>query len=126
MNNIKNNQSGFSLVEVLVSLVIISILITGFSTAFINSNRSLRISKNKSEAFYGAQEDLINFLGNDSYTASNANVSLDESNNVINKTITFQDEDIEVKIKEVEANVTYEGFNNQNKDITIKTYRVID
>lgn len=125
MKKIINNESGFSLVEVLVSLVIISILVTGFSIAFINSNRSIRISKNKSEAFYSAQEDLLNYLGDENHTANNNNVSLTESNNVINKTITFEDEDIVVNLKEVEAEVNYESFENQN-NITIKSYRVID
>src|SRR6056297_1758825 len=126
MKNIINNQSGFSLVEVLVSLVIISILVTGFSIAFMNSNKSLRISKNKSEAFYSAQEDLVNFIGDESYTAQAANVTLDESNSVIDKTIIFEDEDITVKLKEVEANVSYEGFDNQTKNLIIKSYRVIE
>ena len=125
MKKIINNESGFSLVEVLVSLVIISILVTGFSIAFINSNRSIRISKNKSEAFYSAQEDLLNYLGDENHTANNNDVSLTESNNVINKTITFEDEDIVVNLKEVEAEVNYESFENQN-NITIKSYRVID
>ena len=112
MKKIINNESGFSLVEVLVSLVIISILVTGFSIAFINSNRSIRISKNKSEAFYSAQEDLLNYLGDGNHTANNNNVSLTESNNVINKTITFEDEDIVVNLKEVEEEVNYESFEN--------------
>lgn len=125
MGKIINNESGFSLIEVLVSLVIISILVTGFSMAFINSNRSIKISKDKSEAFYSAQEDLLNFLGDENHTANNNNVSLTESNSVINQTITFEDEDIVVNLKEVEAEVNYESYENQNK-ITIKSYRVID
>lgn len=116
------DESGFTLVEILVSLVIISILVSAFSIAFLNSNKSIRVSKNKSEAFSESQEILIQALGDESY----------EPSEDLTKTITFggtddtDDTSIDVEVDEIEVTTQYKGFNNQDQDINIKSYRIIE
>lgn len=111
-------QSGFTLIEVLVSLVIISIIITGFYTAFINSNKSVMISKNKSEAFYQAQDILIKAMADP--TIEPTKVSLSED---IVTTISFNGTDIEVTVDELEVTDQYKGYNSDNREVSINTYR---
>ena len=118
---ILRDESGFTLVEILVSLVIISILISAFSIAFINSNKSIRVSKNKTEAFSESQEILIQALGDESYEPAEVTVTDD-----LTKTITFGGTSIDVEVDEVEVTKKYKGFNNQDQDINIKSYRIND
>mgnify|MGYP000314761587 CR=1 FL=1 len=115
------SNSGFTLVEILVSLVIISILVSAFSIAFLNSNKSIRVSKNKTKAFTESQEILIHALGDESYEPSEVKVTED-----LTKTITFGGTSIDVELDEVEVTKQYKGFNNQEQDIKIKTYRIIE
>lgn len=125
MKKTLSSNYGFTLVEILVSLVIISILVSAFSIAFINSNKSISISKSKSQAFFSAQKDLINYLGNPDYTANDSNVTLSQSN-LISKTISFGSKEIVVELKEVEAKVVYKSFKNNENSFSIKSYRITD
>ena len=115
------DESGFTLVEILVSLVIISILVSAFSIAFLNSNKSIRVSKSKSESFSDAQEILIQALGDSSYEPTEVTVTEDTT-----KTITFGGTSIDVQVDEVEVTTQYKGFNNQNQDIKVKSYRIVE
>ncbi len=58
MQSIKNEQSGFSLVELLVAMVIFMIIVIAFTALFTNSYTGIFRAGDKSESMFVAQADM--------------------------------------------------------------------
>ncbi|WP_117170453.1 type IV pilus modification PilV family protein [Paraliobacillus sediminis] len=124
-----NNQKGMTLVEIIVSIAILSIIIVTFLTFFIQSTKVNNVSKDITDSSYVAQTELeeiyhlsntmsytdtITYLSN-TYNVNNSDSNYDyiftkqiEDTNIYNISITFSTTD---DINDVVVKV----YNDSNK-----------
>lgn len=82
------NENGFSLVELLVAMAILMIVVMSFTLLYTTSFTGIFGAGRKSEAIFGAQEDIDNFI---------AGGTAEEGDNL---TIVFDNKTIIVEGKE--------------------------
>lgn len=132
-----NNQKGMTLVEIIVSIAILSIIIVTFLTFFIQSTKVNNVSKDITDASYVAQSemeeiyhlsetmsytDTITYLSN-TYHVNSSDSNYEyiftkkiEDNNIYNISITFSTTD---DVKDVIVKV-YNDSNNLEAKLETK------
>lgn len=101
MFEVINNRRGFTLVEILVALSILSIIIFSFAPLISSSFSNIYTAGRKSDALYQAQEQMENKLVEE----------ITEDKELTELTITFQEisEEITVNGTEEQFTYTYDG-----------------
>lgn len=108
MKKILKNQSGLTLVEVLVSIVIISIIAVLLAPLFSNNFLQVHNSGAKSEALYTSQQDIEQVVAGQTMPAEMSVVQANQAINIsINGTNTSVTGDL------LQTQVEY-GTNDQN------------
>ena len=119
-NSLKNSEQGFSLVEVIASIVIIGIVLLSFSHFFINTNKTAVKNNEKLILMNLANAELerLKLVGYNATTTPTSAISdfngyLVDITNVdctTNNTLSLCDVKIEVKSNSTEAKYAVEGF----------------
>ncbi|MFW6022191.1 MAG: type II secretion system protein [Halanaerobiaceae bacterium] len=111
-------QSGFSLIEVMVSLLLVAIVGTIFSAAFLNGIAGLKYNQVTSDALNEAKNRINEAILNNDY---------DESSTM---TITFNEDGIDELEMEIDGNiikesVEYSSLNGNPKIIELNYFRAV-
>lgn len=108
-----NSNKGFTLVEVLISLMLISIIVTAFMSLFVYSAKTNEMSKTSTKSTYIAR-DTIEMI----YDLSKEKSSLEEINNAL---IDKEDEVYKKLTESGSEYYPYAFYNNKdNKYITVE------
>lgn len=105
-----NNENGFSLVEVMLSLVLLAVFGTLFSSVFLNNIDFIEMSKNRTDAVKTAQTELNNAILQDE-TGATEDIALDfsDGSDVVSYTIPGEilSEEIDYPSAETVSSVDY-------------------
>lgn len=73
---IKQNQNGLTLIEVIVSLAILGIMIVAYLTVFTSGFTGIMRAGHRTEAAYGAQQDMTQKIMKSSTFVRNDDITL--------------------------------------------------
>lgn len=85
---LKNKQSGFTLVEVIASIVIITIILVSFFTFFINTAKTTKTSNDIFDATYYAQKEMEKLYNLTQTNIVAKSLSINEKTAIIESAIT--------------------------------------
>ena len=85
---LKNKQSGFTLVEVVASIVIITIILTSFFPIFINTAKTTKTSNDIFDATYYAQKEMEILYNLSQTTIVSKGLTMSEKTAIIESAIT--------------------------------------
>mgnify|MGYP000385530975 CR=1 FL=1 len=134
------NNKGFTLIEILISLIILAVLILAVNKVIYTVKKANTISENNFEASIYA-ENLLEFLKSTNTELNEGDFSPNElldknikeflengsadnqyDNSVIKIKKIYENIDSESKIFKVEMLIIWEGVNNDEKSYKIATY----
>ncbi|WP_162632648.1 type IV pilus modification PilV family protein [Paraliobacillus zengyii] len=119
-----NNQNGMTLVEIIVSIAILSIIIVTFLTFFIQSTKVNNVSKDITDSSYVAQSemeeiyhlsDTMSYVDTITYLSNTYHVNSSDSN--YEYILTKQMEDTNI----YNISITF-TTNDDVKDVVVKVY----
>lgn len=128
MSRTINREEGMTLVEVLASIVILSIIVVTFLTFFINSARTTQINERSLDAAYEAQffmEAVYNQVTQDSRSYDQILTAIDELDNITREGLSGNVTNYTLSISEGSGSIQIEPARDDANQVIDGLVRVI-